>query len=88
MNIVVVGAGYVGLVTSACLAEIGHCVTCVDQDAARIASLKERRVPIFEPGLDQLVEAGRSAHRLAFRTDLSVAIKNADAVFIAVGTPA
>ncbi|WP_353646650.1 UDP-glucose/GDP-mannose dehydrogenase family protein [Mesorhizobium sp. WSM2239] len=88
MNIVVVGAGYVGLVTSACLAEIGHCITCVDQDAARIASLKEGQVPIFEPGLDQLVEAGRSAHRLTFSTDLSVAIKDADAVFMAVGTPA
>lgn len=88
MNIVVVGAGYVGLVTGACLAELGHHVTCVDQDAAKVGSLNEGRVPIFEPGLDQVVETARSAQRLAFSTDLNVAMEDAGAVFVAVGTPA
>lgn len=87
MRVSVFGTGYVGLVTGACLAEVGHQVTCVDIDAAKIEGLKQGRVPIFEPGLDDLVQANHRSGRLGFTTDAVAAIDSARIVFIAVGTP-
>ena len=87
MRVVIVGAGYVGLVSGSCFAEFGANVTCVDLDAGRIARLNRGEIPIYEPGLDQLVSANVSAERLEFTTDLSFAVPRADLVFIAVGTP-
>ena len=87
MQIVIVGAGYVGLVSSACFAEFGIDVTCVDTDGGRVRRLQEGRVPIFEPGLEELVRRNAAAGRLAFRDRLGAAVGEADAVFIAVGTP-
>ncbi len=87
VRIVIVGAGYVGLVTGACLAAIGHDVAVVDRDAARIAGLNAGIMPIYEPGLDALVAEQAAAGRLAFSTDLSAAVPGAAAVFICVGTP-
>ncbi len=86
-NVGVVGAGYVGLVTGACLAHVGHRVTCVDRDEERIAGLKEGRIPFYEPGLEELVEGGMRRRRLRFVTDLPGVIQEADLVFIAVDTP-
>ncbi|MGB5036621.1 MAG: 2-dehydropantoate 2-reductase N-terminal domain-containing protein, partial [Blastocatellia bacterium] len=86
MQISVVGAGYVGLVTGACLAYLGHSVTCVDVDPAKVEALSNGESPIYEPGLDALLAAGLSSTRLRFTTDLSAAAK-AEVVFIAVGTP-
>ena len=82
-----IGTGYVGLVSGACFADFGHDVTCVDKDKAKIAALTRGEVPIFEPGLNDLVAANARAGRLKFTTDLPGAVKAADAVFIAVGTP-
>ena len=87
MRIVMVGTGYVGLVTGACFSEFGVDVVCVDKDEAKIARLKAGGIPIFEPGLDKLVESNVKAGRLSFTTDLKAAVPGADAVFIAVGTP-
>ena len=87
MNVVMIGAGYVGLVSGACFAEFGAHVTCVDKDAARIAALKAGEIPIYEPGLDNLVERNMRAGRLAFTTELAEPVAQADLVFIAVGTP-
>ncbi|MDP4023263.1 UDP-glucose/GDP-mannose dehydrogenase family protein [Methylobacterium sp. NEAU 140] len=87
MRIVMVGAGYVGLVSGACLADFGHAVTCVDRDPDKIAALEAGRMPIYEPGLDALVAENVRQGRLAFRTRLHEAVAEADAVFIAVGTP-
>ncbi len=87
MNISVVGTGYVGLVTGACFSEFGTHVTCVDKDAEKIRMLQEGRIPIYEPGLDDLVERSAKAGRLEFTTDLPAAIRDSLAVFIAVGTP-
>ncbi|MBL8807765.1 MAG: UDP-glucose/GDP-mannose dehydrogenase family protein [Rhodospirillales bacterium] len=87
MRIVMVGTGYVGLVTGACFSEFGVDVVCVDKDAAKIARLKAGGIPIFEPGLDKLVETNVKAGRLSFTTNLAEAVPGADAVFIAVGTP-
>jgi UDPglucose 6-dehydrogenase len=87
MNICVVGTGYVGLVTGACFAEFGNRVTCTDNDVQKIQKLCEQEVPIFEPGLDELVERNIRAERLYFTTDLSTAIREALVIFIAVGTP-
>jgi UDPglucose 6-dehydrogenase len=82
-----IGTGYVGLVSGACFSEFGHHVTCVDLDAAKIEALREGRVPIFEPGLEQLVESNVAAGRLSFTTELQKPVAEAEAVFIAVGTP-
>jgi len=82
-----IGTGYVGLVSGACLADFGHHVTCVDNDAAKIEALRGGAIPIFEPGLDVLVASNAKAGRLSFTTDLPAAVGEADAVFIAVGTP-
>lgn len=87
MRITMIGSGYVGLVSGACLSDFGHDVTCVDKDEGKIAALNGGRMPIYEPGLDQLVAANVAAGRLTFTTDLAVAVAGADAVFIAVGTP-
>jgi len=82
-----IGSGYVGLVSGACFSEFGVEVTCVDKDEGKIVRLNAGEVPIFEPGLDQLVESNATAGRLAFTTELAPAVAAADAVFIAVGTP-
>lgn len=87
MNITVFGTGYVGLVQGTVLAEIGHNVTCVDVDAAKIENLKQGILPIFEPGLDTLVKANYQAKRLHFTTDVKEAIVGKEILFIAVGTP-
>lgn len=87
MNVVMVGAGYVGLVSGACFAEFGANVICVDKDASRIAALERGEIPIFEPGLDQLVATNASNRRLSFSTDVAGAAAWADLIFIAVGTP-
>src|SRR6202045_2269832 len=87
MRIAMIGTGYVGLVSGACFADFGHHVTCVDKDEGKIACLRRGEIPIFEPGLDALVAANVQAKRLDFATDLSAPVAEADAVFIAVGTP-
>ena len=87
MNIVVVGTGYVGLVSGACFSEFGFAVTCVDKDSDKIASLENCEIPIYEPGLDDFVTRNSAAGRLRFTTELESAVRAADAVFIAVGTP-
>jgi len=87
MRIVVIGSGYVGLVSGACFADFGHDVVCVDKDQTKIASLEAGRMPIFEPGLEGLVESNRSAGRLAFSTDLAASVRGAEVAFLAVGTP-
>ena len=87
MRIAVVGSGYVGLVTGVCLAEFGHEVICVDKEAGKIAALARGEVPIFEPGLAELVKANLGAGRLVFTTELASAVAGAEVVFIAVGTP-
>jgi UDPglucose 6-dehydrogenase len=87
MNIAVVGTGYVGLVTGACFSEFGNHVICVDNDAGKVAMLKRNEMPIYEPGLDALVDRNVKAGRLEFTTDLTGAVERALVVFIAVGTP-
>jgi len=87
MRIAMIGAGYVGLVSSACIADFGHHVTCVDKDEAKICALNAGDVPIYEPGLSEIIRSNVGAGRLEFSTDLSVAVQGAEAIFIAVGTP-
>jgi UDPglucose 6-dehydrogenase len=87
MQLTMIGAGYVGLVSGACFADFGHIVTCVDKDADRIAALREGRMPIYEPGLDGMVAENLREGRLSFTTDLAAAVRSAEVVFIAVGTP-
>ncbi len=87
MRIAVVGTGYVGLVTGACLAETGNHVTCVDKDESKIAVLKGGGVPIYEPGLEEVVRRNVEQGRLSFTTDLPSAVQDSRVVFIAVGTP-
>src|SRR5204863_5232999 len=87
MRIAMIGTGYVGLVSGACFADFGHHVTCVDKDAGKIEALRRGEIPIFEPGLDALVASNVKAKRLDFTTDLTAPVAEADAVFIAVGTP-
>ena len=82
-----IGTGYVGLVSGACFADFGHHVTCIDKDSAKIAMIRDGKMPIWEPGLDALVNANVDRGRLEFTTDLAEGIAGADAVFIAVGTP-
>jgi UDPglucose 6-dehydrogenase len=88
MRITIFGTGYVGLVTGTCLAEVGNDVVCMDVDASKIAQLDQGRMPIFEPGLAELVAANRDTGRLSFTTDVLSAIAHAEMLFIAVGTPA
>ena len=87
MRVAMIGTGYVGLVSGACFAHFGHHVTCVDKDADKIAALSRGEIPIYEPGLTELVRTNVGDHRLAFSTELSDPVAAADAVFIAVGTP-
>ena len=87
MRIVMIGTGYVGLVSGACFADFGHHVTCIDKDAAKVDALLAGKIPIFEPGLDELVAKNAAAGRLQFTLDGAAAVSAADAVFIAVGTP-
>jgi len=87
MNVCMIGAGYVGLVSAACFSEFGFNVTCIDKDPARVAGLKRGEVPIFEPGLDDLIARNSSAGRLKFTDAYEDAVKSADVVFLAVGTP-
>ncbi|MBB4640207.1 UDP-glucose dehydrogenase family protein [Rhizorhapis suberifaciens] len=87
MRLTMIGSGYVGLVSGACFADFGHDIVCVDKDEAKIAALLDGRMPIYEPGLDHLVATNVAAGRLRFTTDLAEGVKDADAVFIAVGTP-
>jgi UDPglucose 6-dehydrogenase len=87
MRIAIIGTGYVGLVSGACFADFGHVVTCIDKDAAKIGVLQKGNLPIFEPGLDSLIASNVEAGRLSFATESAAAIRAADAVFLAVGTP-
>ena len=87
MRVAMIGTGYVGLVSGACFADFGHIVTCVDKDASKINRLENGEIPIFEPGLDDLVAKNVKEGRLFFTTEAKDAIADADAVFIAVGTP-
>jgi UDPglucose 6-dehydrogenase len=87
MNICVVGTGYVGLVTGAVFADLGNDVMCVDNDRAKIASLQARRMPIYEPGLEEMVSRNVEDGRLSFTTDLASGVRHSDVIFIAVGTP-
>ncbi|HEY1303124.1 MAG TPA: UDP-glucose/GDP-mannose dehydrogenase family protein [Vicinamibacterales bacterium] len=87
MQIAIIGTGYVGLVVGACLAETGNTVVCADADARKISLLRENRIPIYEPGLEDLVERNQGQRRLSFTADVAAAVACAEVVFIAVGTP-
>jgi len=87
MRIAVVGTGYVGLVAGVCFADSGHTVACVDIDEAKIKALNQGRSPIYEPGLEELLEKNLAAERITFTTELNEAVRGSDVVFIAVGTP-
>jgi UDPglucose 6-dehydrogenase len=87
MRIAMIGTGYVGLVSGACFSEFGHHVACVDKDMSKIDALRAGRMPIYEPGLEEVVADNVKAGRLSFTGDLAASVKEADAVFIAVGTP-
>src|SRR5437762_6358832 len=87
MRIAMIGTGYVGLVSGACLADFGHQVTCIDRDADKIVALCRGEMPIYEPGLEDLVQSNARQGRLKFTTELAGPVRQADAVFIAVGTP-
>ena len=86
-KITVVGTGYVGLVTGTCLADLGNKVICIDIDEEKVKGLKEGTLPIFEPGLEELVKRNVEQGRLSFSTSLEEGIKNSSIIFIAVGTP-
>src|SRR6185312_4994224 len=88
MKITVVGTGYVGLVTGTCLAELGNTVFCLDVDPVKVATLNGGGIPIYEPGLKELVDRNRAAGRLIFSTDAAESVRHGDIQFIAVGTPA
>src|SRR5262245_56136909 len=87
MHVAVLGTGYVGLVSGACLADFGHQVTCIDKDAAKISALSRGELPIYEPGLPDLVRSNAREGRLKFTMALAAPVRQANAVFIAVGTP-
>ncbi|MBV5318346.1 MAG: UDP-glucose/GDP-mannose dehydrogenase family protein, partial [Desulfobulbaceae bacterium] len=87
MKIAIIGTGYVGIVSGTCLSEFGHEVVCVDKDAAKVAALCHGQIPIYEPGLADMVAKNMAGGRLRFTTELSAAVPEAEAVFIAVGTP-
>src|SRR5690242_9453948 len=88
MRIAMIGTGYVGLVSGACFADFGHRVCCIDKDQGKIDGLNAGRMPIWEPGLEALVKSNAERERLTFTTSLPEGIADAEAVFIAVGTPA
>src|SRR5262249_61261123 len=87
LNICVVGSGYVGLVTGAVFADLGNDVICVDNDFGKIESLRSGRMPIYEPGLEEMVVRNTEDRRLSFTTDLVTSVRNSDVIFMAVGTP-
>jgi UDPglucose 6-dehydrogenase len=87
MRIAIIGSGYVGLVTGACFAEVGHEVICIDNDTRKIKALRNGKIPIYEPGLDQLVQRNVSAHRLSFTGSIEEGVDNSEVIFIAVPTP-
>ena len=87
MKIGIIGSGYVGLVAAACFSEMGNEVTCIDVDIKKIDNLKKGKVPIYEPGLSQLVIENQNKKTLFFSTDIKLALENTAVVFIAVGTP-
>ncbi len=87
MEICMIGAGYVGLVSGACFSEFGWRVTCIDTDVAKVEDLRAGEVPIYEPGLDEVLARNIASGRLSFDTDLAAAVPMADVVFLAVGTP-
>ncbi len=87
MKIGMIGAGYVGLVSAACFSEFGWTVECVDQDAGKVERLRKGVVPIYEPGLEDLLARNQKDGRLRFSTDLATAVSDADLIFLAVGTP-
>ena len=87
MDIAIIGTGYVGLVSGACFADFGHDVICIDKDPAKIEQLNAGKMPIYEPGLDELVSRNARAGRLAFTNGLADGIAGASAIFVAVGTP-
>ena len=88
MNVCIIGTGYVGLVTGACFAEFGVQVVCADMDASKVDRLSRGELPIYEPGLDAVLERNLREHRLSFTTDTAAAVRSALVVFIAVQTPA
>ena len=87
MKIAIIGTGYVGIVSGTCFSEFGHEVVCIDKDATKVAALCQGQIPIYEPGLADMVAKNMAGGRLHFTTELSEAVPEADAVFIAVGTP-
>src|SRR5262245_22888385 len=87
MKIAIVGSGYVGLVTGACFAQVGHQVICIDNDKQKIEMLRSGEVPIYEPGLEQLVQRNVAANRLAFTDSIQTGVDNSEVIFIAVPTP-
>src|SRR6516164_183705 len=87
MRVTVIGTGYVGTVTGACLAYLGHAVTCVDTDAHKIEKLRNGQTPIYEPGLEELMVLANQRGGIGFETDLAPAVRDSDIIFIAVGTP-
>ena len=87
MKLCMIGTGYVGLVSGACFADIGHTVYCVDKDKSKIEKLNSGKSPIYEPGLNELIKVNHKAKRLFFTTSLSDGLNNSDIIFICVGTP-
>src|SRR5262249_42881932 len=87
MRVAMIGTGYVGLVSGACFADFGHHVICVDKDSAKIAALNRGEIPIFEPGLDDVIAKNVRENRLCCTTEVAGPVRDADAVFVAVGTP-
>src|ERR1700737_4247598 len=87
MDLSIIGSGYVGLVTGACFADVGHNVICVDNDARKIEALQAGKIPIYEPGLEEVIHRNVSAHRLRFSGGIQEAVDNSQIVFIAVPTP-
>ena len=87
MNISIIGTGYVGLVTGTCFSELGHSVVCIDNDVRKIEMLEKGEVPIYEPGLEEMIKKNREAGRLSFATSIKEGTKNAEVIFICVGTP-